>query len=531
MLIYICMLHILFLSIFMLTVTVLITSCIKNTVGWGAIFLETNIAHHESGRPGHVRRLTELWNAFFDSGLRRPPAFSTMAEPNGAHPPAGQPRPRAPAPGPAGGHAGAAGPAHAAPPAQPGAPAQGRMTAAQRYSAIRHPNFSLGQFGMAFKGLRYTEYLWGLNSTLLPPIDQRDRSPHLMTYVMILSKGEAVLMGSENPQQTCRCIAVANTAAIGIGEQLSATDATARNHLELWTFLRSDVGTGSEEIVRVSEPDLANPGFNPAITWWPTGRQGFQQLSQEPQFQGDEPARVLEWLAARATPYATQGGALIFTLAFISLAKRGTVEAAKLDRILRDARGDSGAALLLTPEDVRICYTGVLSRLPEECIGECLEHWVSLVDQSCLRLQLTLQQAKNSGLVILQCIRKALMLFPTFEWNKIAGWFPSDAANVAQAFQIVGDDKYYGFRRDLGPVRSTQYKSMAFVAKQLLLKWGGPEYGTLGNYRGWPATVPHASEIEAMVNAFNPESPMADNANQLIDEIKATITGATGLDP
>lgn len=41
------------------------------------------------------------------------------------------------------------------------------------------------------------------------------------------------------------------------------------------------------------------------------------------------------------------------------------------------------------------------------------------------------------------------------------------------ALRAVGDNFYYGFKRDLGAARSTQYKILGYVARELLIKING----------------------------------------------------------
>ncbi|ANC97700.1 ORF4 [Lonestar tick chuvirus 1] len=109
--------------------------------------------------------------------------------------------------------------------------------------------------------------------------------------------------------------------------------------------------------------------------------------------------------------------------------------------------------------------------------------------------------------------------------------YPSDAANVVTAMQTVGTDKYYGFKRDLGVVRSTQYKSFAFVAKMLLQKYGGAAYSNIGQYEGWPKDIAGRSTIEEAINEFNPLSTEADDAAVTrVNILRGVAQAATGLD-
>jgi len=47
---------------------------------------------------------------------------------------------------------------------------------------------------------------------------------------------------------------------------------------------------------------------------------------------------------------------------------------------------------------------------------------------------------------------------------------------------FVGDNLYYGFKRNMGPARSTLYESIEYVARELLVKINGER--TLLRYAG-----------------------------------------------
>nr|WAS28437.1 MAG: putative nucleoprotein [Wuhan tick virus 2] len=407
-----------------------------------------------------------------------------------------------------------------------------RITPAWR-ARMGHANISAGQVNLAFGGVSFTKYLWGENSGLLPMKEQRDASTSLMPSLLILSRGEAHLLKTDNVVQASWCIAVANSVSRSLGEQMAEAEATDRGRRQLWAFLKYEIGNGNEDLVHVRDADITNPGFDPAIPVWPGSRMDMKNMPVDPpaDLTIAQCSRIMEFLFNKAQPLAIMGGTYIYSLAFISLAKRGTIEPSKLAKITEGIKSQTTRTITLDVNLVKFCYATVLQRLPEAEIGLCLEYWASLVGDSCLQLRLVLEQAKNSGMVVLQCVRKAMLMFPGFNWATIARNYPNDIMNLRLAIQAVGDNKYYGFRANLGPVRSTQYKSLAYVAKSLLIKHGGPEYATLGSYKGWPATISSQQEVDAMILEFNPTANDNPQAEAALTELLAALPAATGLDP
>ncbi|XKL61658.1 hypothetical protein PGB90_001491 [Kerria lacca] len=92
----------------------------------------------------------------------------------------------------------------------------------------------------------------------------------------------------------------------------------------------------------------------------------------------------------------------------------------------------------------------------------------STVEETALRLRLTIVQAAGSGLTCLILILKAMRIYANFPWWVVAALYGNEMANVETATTAVGDNPYYGFKKDLGAVKSRLYKNIAWVAKELL---------------------------------------------------------------
>lgn len=105
-----------------------------------------------------------------------------------------------------------------------------------------------------------------------------------------------------------------------------------------------------------------------------------------------------------------------------------------------------------------------------------------------MRLRLTIVQAAGSGLTCLILILKAMRIYANFPWWVVAALYGNEMANVETATTAVGDNPYYGFKKDLGAVKSRLYKNIAWVAKELLVRINGET--TLNNYKWIPRNQP-----------------------------------------
>ncbi|UAJ23572.1 nucleoprotein [Amblyomma dissimile mivirus] len=408
------------------------------------------------------------------------------------------------------------------PPAQgpPGIAAPGQRT-------VAHVNLNPSQLRRAYGGTGFTAYLWGTNSGLLP-VD-RENADALIPYVMILAKGEAHLLNADKKDQAGKCIAVANTLTACIGDQMDAESATARGYRQLIQFIKHEVAYAVDDVVSVSDRELIDQ--RPAIGWWPENRVLMRDIPDDQAVTHAEAVIAMEWLARKVRPLWLRGGAVIYTLGFVSLAKRGNISTGKLQKITGEIKQKTQLTFELTTEDVAICYSAVTSKISGADVAACFDHWVGLIGDSSLRMRLTLQQAAGAGLTSLACIRSAMQLFPTFDWNRIATLFPIEMEAVRQAMLAVGTNKYYGFQADLGPVRSTLYKSIGWVAKEMLIRHGGPTYNNIGGYAGWAGAVASQDELARMVNTYAPVAEdLAQIAGDRVRAVRELLDRTTGLD-
>jgi len=90
--------------------------------------------------------------------------------------------------------------------------------------------------------------------------------------------------------------------------------------------------------------------------------------------------------------------------------------------------------------------------------------------------------------------------FPDFPWPRVFCYLPQEARAFSEAAQQVGGNQYYGYKKDLGCVKSTNYKNLGWVAYRVLVR--GCNATTLNGYKGWPRTILYQAELQAIIDAY-----------------------------
>lgn len=193
-------------------------------------------------------------------------------------------------------------------------------------------------------------------------------------------------------------------------------------------------------------------------------------------------------------------GLSMLTTTYIAIIKRGQATPASIRKIQDGIRADLGIQMTLTQRAITSFYSRFIAGINDVTIQPIPDHWETLLPPEALRLRLTVQEVTGSGLTVVNIIEQALQTYPNFPWPVLVRLFPSEMNSVQTALTAIAGNPYYGFRKDLGPIRSTLYKNVGYVAKELLVK--GQGNSTLEQHRGWPAVVPQQAEIDHLIDDF-----------------------------
>lgn len=95
-------------------------------------------------------------------------------------------------------------------------------------------------------------------------------------------------------------------------------------------------------------------------------------------------------------------------------------------------------------------------------VAAMIAYWKTLIPNQCLRIKLTVEQVDWHNLTCYSSIKSALGLHKNFYWANLFGLhtYYAQLGRFKIAFDLIQDDKYYGFNKDLGAASSTHYKDL-----------------------------------------------------------------------
>lgn len=206
-------------------------------------------------------------------------------------------------------------------------------------------------------------------------------------------------------------------------------------------------------------------------------------------------------MARNATGYYSTGGVTAIVHVICAVARRGSVSDRFCDKITAALSEELNIQqLILSVPQMQLFYRHFGDRITAENVEVVMDSWTQLIPAAALRLRLTVDQAAGSGLTAMQIIGRAMNMYRDFDWQRVADILVPEMDNFNAAVQAVGDNKWYGFNKDLGVAKSTRFKNLTWVAKELLMKIGGE--ASLGQYAGWTRRAKNQATLDAMIAAY-----------------------------
>lgn len=188
---------------------------------------------------------------------------------------------------------------------------------------------------------------------------------------------------------------------------------------------------------------------------------------------------------------------LTLTAAF---ALRGTISNNKLVRIVADLQPVvSYAADALNLSDISLTWATFGQFVDDATMPGIMRRWLSHIPAGAIRMRVVLSQAAGSGMTSLDVIARAVHEHPEFPWPLIEQMYPQEWDAAHRAILLVGENPYYGYRRDLSGVRSTLFKYFAGFCGKLLIAAGDK---SLDGYRGFAEDKINKDSITRMIDAY-----------------------------
>ena len=171
-----------------------------------------------------------------------------------------------------------------------------------------------------------------------------------------------------------------------------------------------------------------------------------------------------------------------------------------VNKVRRDLSREIGVDFDFDAELITIFDRQFCTNLDQNTVDALFQSWQERIPARALRIRLLVQQAAYSGLTCLITIGRYMRRFPNFPWHKVWSLYHDEMTNFAAAVAVVNGNKYYGFAKDLGVAKSTKYKDVAWIAKELLIRLNGEV--SLTRYGGWPRVPKFHEAAKLMIATF-----------------------------
>lgn len=188
------------------------------------------------------------------------------------------------------------------------------------------------------------------------------------------------------------------------------------------------------------------------------------------------------------------------TLAYCSLVKRGQVTDEFCTKIRNSVRDELGITVNLNQPAINALYKSYMMGVNKTNAENVFTDLDALIPDVALRLKLTLQQAAGSGMTLYVIIGRAIRMYYNFPWGRVNTLTSGELVNWEAARTLVRDNLYYGFRRDMGAARSTLYKSIGYVARELLVRINGER--TLLRYAGLGGNIKNKNALDRLIKNY-----------------------------
>ncbi|QPB73973.1 glycoprotein [Hymenopteran chu-related virus OKIAV147] len=258
--------------------------------------------------------------------------------------------------------------------------------------------------------------------------------------------------------------------------------------------------------------------------------QAYNQLELFQVLSIEQAMKILRVLASYVYPNSRECSVEMVFHMLIAICKQGNATIKSIQKMQQDVSRDLDIQIELHMEVVKTVHRHSTGSINETSVAHIIEQWNAWIPAGALRARLTVQQASFVNLTSFVTIGRAIRLYATFPWARVAGLYPVDVENFIAAEAVVAGNQYFGFARDLGVVRSTKYKNLAWLAKELLVRIKGET--SLTKYKGWVAVPAYPDVINGIIDDYiagldrdGEEAENPANGLRLVNAVRADRNG------
>jgi hypothetical protein len=190
----------------------------------------------------------------------------------------------------------------------------------------------------------------------------------------------------------------------------------------------------------------------------------------------------------------------MLTSTYVACAKQGQITPTFITKVTEGVETDLGHTIELNLHTIRILYNQFGNNFDDITAPVVFRRWEQMFPDQALRLRLTVEQVTFNRLTVYLVIKEALQTFPSFPWPRLNKLLPGELERYCIAVNLIGNNPYFRYKKDIGEAVSTRYKNLGWVAKELLIRGAGKS--SLVGYVGWPRTVPNHDRVKRIIDTF-----------------------------
>lgn len=187
----------------------------------------------------------------------------------------------------------------------------------------------------------------------------------------------------------------------------------------------------------------------------------------------------------------------IYCYGMISLAKQGSVTDAFIEKAAIAIQADLAINLRIEAPIVNMVWSNLKTVVTGNNVQALVTHYLEIVPVHATALRIIVNQAASSGLTTFITIGRAIRMYPEFQWGIASLILPGEMASFNNAVAAVNNNRYYGYNPELQAVRSTLFKNLGWVAKEMLVRGNGEV--ALNRYAGWIRAPKNRIALEELI--------------------------------
>ncbi|APG78830.1 hypothetical protein [Wenling crustacean virus 13] len=213
-----------------------------------------------------------------------------------------------------------------------------------------------------------------------------------------------------------------------------------------------------------------------------------------------EGAMAILWVLAKRSVNLHTRPAQVLVHTLCALAKQGNATQAFVEKITQGFVTDTGKPLNLDAEGIEACWRLIVHHVDDSNVEAIVSDWLAKLPHEALRLRITLQQIPGEGLTCITSIIKAIQDFPGFNWTWVYKNFPGEMTAAGTASIAITNRGFYGYKKDLSLVKAANFRTVGYIAQQLLVRAGGE--GPLRAAKCFTRTPKLKALIDQMIDDF-----------------------------